>query len=243
MSGPNSSRGVLQPSKYGKSYLTTLSHTSRPNTGLRWTIRKNSSVHKTCSLCLKKIHDKGFGLALVSPLAYFRKRKEHEPTHEDQALAQIPIEVFKRDILVKKKKKRHIIIDMLIRLWIQFRMLWRFVRLSLTFGPLLGMYPLAHLNKNFRSYWWLWLKAACEWSGPTFIKLGQWAGTRRDLFPQEFCDLFSQLHTKVKPHSWYTTRRKLRKAFGKNWTKIFVAVDRKPVGSGCIAQVGTKSMV
>ena len=84
---------------------------------------------------------------------------------------------------------------------------------------------------------WRILLAALEFSGPTFIKLGQWASTRRDLFPDAFCDLFAKLHSHTRVHSWYLTQAKLKKAFGKNWQQIFAKVEKRPVGSGCIAQV------
>ena len=187
--------------------------------------------------CRNGLTGRGAMVAFVSPLAYIRRKREPELTHEEEALAQIPKEVFVKDILIKKKKKRNFIMRMLLAIFAQARLVLRFLRLSLTFGPLLTLYPLTHLHPSLRRSWCRWLLWACEFSGPTFTKLGQWAGTRRDLFSEEFCDLFSKLHTKVKPHSWYITRKKLTKAFGKNWTKIFIAVDRKPIGSGCIAQV------
>uniref|UniRef100_A0A8C0BNJ5 AarF domain containing kinase 2 n=1 Tax=Buteo japonicus TaxID=224669 RepID=A0A8C0BNJ5_9AVES len=79
----------------------------------------------------------------------------------------------------------------------------------------------------------LLLKAA----GPTCVKLGQWASTRRDLFSEAFCDEFSKLHVEVSPHPWGHTDELLRKAFGEDWTGILKFQSREPVGSGCVAQV------
>uniref|UniRef100_A0AAV2KPD4 ABC1 atypical kinase-like domain-containing protein n=1 Tax=Knipowitschia caucasica TaxID=637954 RepID=A0AAV2KPD4_KNICA len=76
-----------------------------------------------------------------------------------------------------------------------------------------------------------------ETSGPTFIKLGQWASTRRDIFPKDFCDRFSKLHVQVRPHSWSHTKQCLRRAFGEEWRRVFVFESKEPVGSGCVAQV------
>lgn len=36
-----------------------------------------------------------------------------------------------------------------------------------------------------------------EAAGPAFIKWGQWAATRHDLFPPDFCEVLEQLHTQV----------------------------------------------
>ncbi|XP_027897526.1 uncharacterized aarF domain-containing protein kinase 2 isoform X2 [Xiphophorus couchianus] len=79
-----------------------------------------------------------------------------------------------------------------------------FLRLSLRalvllckFGPLLLLYPLALMSTHCASYWLKALLWVTETSGPTFIKLGQWASTRRDIFSREFCECFSRLHVKV----------------------------------------------
>ncbi|XP_010190659.1 PREDICTED: uncharacterized aarF domain-containing protein kinase 2, partial [Mesitornis unicolor] len=74
-------------------------------------------------------------------------------------------------------------------------------------------------------------------AGPTCIKLGQWASTRRDLFSESFCDEFSKLHVEVSPHPWGHTDELLRKAFGEDWTSILQFQSHEPVGSGCVAQV------
>ncbi|KYO36510.1 hypothetical protein Y1Q_0024234 [Alligator mississippiensis] len=52
--------------------------------------------------------------------------------------------------------------------------------------------------EGFTSLWLQLLLKATETSGPTFIKLGQWASTRRDLFSEEFCAKFSKLHVKFE---------------------------------------------
>ncbi|XP_005040394.1 PREDICTED: uncharacterized aarF domain-containing protein kinase 2 [Ficedula albicollis] len=78
---------------------------------------------------------------------------------------------------------------------------------------------------------------AAEAAGPTCVKLGQWASTRRDLFSEAFCDEFSKLHVEVSPHPWGHTDELLRKAFGEDWMGILTFPSREPVGSGCVAQV------
>lgn len=109
--------------------------------------------------------------------------------------------------------------------------------LLLKFGPLLWLYPVTHLSSSFASLWFHLLLKMTESSGPTYIKLGQWASTRRDLFSEEFCIKFSKLHIKVPPHPWDYTKSSLRKAFGEEWEKIFKFESKEPIGSGCVAQV------
>ncbi|XP_048357868.1 uncharacterized aarF domain-containing protein kinase 2 isoform X2 [Sphaerodactylus townsendi] len=109
--------------------------------------------------------------------------------------------------------------------------------LLLKFGPLLWLYPLTYLSSGFASFWFHLLLKATESSGPTYIKLGQWASTRRDLFSEEFCTKFSKLHIKVTPHPWAYTHHSLCSAFGKDWDQIFHFESQEPIGSGCVAQV------
>ncbi|KFV39081.1 putative aarF domain-containing protein kinase 2, partial [Tyto alba] len=73
---------------------------------------------------------------------------------------------------------------------------------------------------------------AAEAAGPTCVKLGQWASTRRDLFSEAFCNEFAKLHVEVSPHPWGHTDKLLRKAFGEDWTGILKFQSREPVGSG-----------
>ncbi|MEQ2214270.1 hypothetical protein XENOCAPTIV_029256 [Xenoophorus captivus] len=119
-----------------------------------------------------------------------------------------------------------------------------FLRLSLRalvllfkFGPLLLLSPFALMSTHCASYWLEALLWVTETSGPTFIKLGQWASTRRDIFSREFCEHFSRLHVKVRPHSWAHTKQFLRRAFGEGWRRLLVFDSKEPVGSGCVAQV------
>jgi len=75
-----------------------------------------------------------------------------------------------------------------------------------------------------------------ETAGPVYIKLSQWASTRRDIFPGVVCDRLSTLQRDTKPHSWDKTMVVLDKEWGKGWDKK-VKLHRKVVGSGCCAQV------
>uniref|UniRef100_A0A8C0WP53 ABC1 atypical kinase-like domain-containing protein n=1 Tax=Castor canadensis TaxID=51338 RepID=A0A8C0WP53_CASCN len=94
------------------------------------------------------------------------------------------------------------------------------------FFPLLLLYPLTYLAPGLATLWLHLLLKATETSGPTYIKLGQWASTRRDLFSEAFCAQFSKLHVQVAPHPWTHTE---------HFTLFFET--QEPVGSGCVAQV------
>ncbi|XP_051496572.1 uncharacterized aarF domain-containing protein kinase 2 isoform X2 [Apus apus] len=126
---------------------------------------------------------------------------------------------------------------LLRRLGLVLRLSLRACGLLLRFGPLLLLYPLSRLWPGLGARWLRLLRRAAEAAGPTCIKLGQWASTRRDLFSEAFCDEFSKLHVEVSPHPWSHTDELLRKAFGTDWTGILKFQSQEPVGSGCVAQV------
>ncbi|XP_063251650.1 uncharacterized aarF domain-containing protein kinase 2 [Prinia subflava] len=126
---------------------------------------------------------------------------------------------------------------LLRRLALVLRLGVRACGLLLRFGPLLLLYPLSRLWPGVGARWLRLLRRAAEAAGPTCVKLGQWASTRRDLFSEAFCDEFSKLHVEVSPHPWGHTDELLRKAFGEDWTGILKFPSREPVGSGCVAQV------
>ncbi|XP_009485972.2 putative aarF domain-containing protein kinase 2 [Pelecanus crispus] len=126
---------------------------------------------------------------------------------------------------------------LLRRLGLVLRLSLRACVLLLRFGPLLLLYPLSRLWPGLGGLWLRLLRRAAETAGPTCIKLGQWASTRRDLFSEAFCDEFSKLHVEVSPHPWGHTDELLRKAFGEDWMGILKFQSQEPVGSGCVAQV------
>ncbi|XP_012505234.1 PREDICTED: uncharacterized aarF domain-containing protein kinase 2 isoform X2 [Propithecus coquereli] len=121
--------------------------------------------------------------------------------------------------------------------FLHLRMWLRAGALLLKFFPLLLLYPLTYLAPSVSSLWLRLLLKATETSGPTYIKLGQWASTRRDLFSEAFCAQFSKLHVRVTPHPWTHTEHFLQQAFGEDWGRVLSFENQEPVGSGCVAQV------
>jgi len=117
--------------------------------------------------------------------------------------------------------------------------LLRVIQLTCVFMPLMVVYPLTLISVRLRSLWYKLLLFDLELSGPIFVKLGQWASTRRDLFPEELCCCLAKLQRRTTAHSWFYTKRSLERAFGPYWKCIFVKFDndKEPVGSGCCAQV------
>ena len=90
-------------------------------------------------------------------------------------------------------------------------------------------------------YWFRLLVYTIERCGPVYVKLGQWAATRRDLFPQEMCEQLAKLQRHAQIHDWDHTQRVLERVLGgeDEVNQVFLQFDRKPIGSGCCAQVRT----
>lgn len=81
-----------------------------------------------------------------------------------------------------------------------------------------------------------------EIAGPAFIKWGQWAATRPDLFPTDLCNELSKLHSKAPEHSFSYTKKIVEKAFGRKISEIFDDFEEIPVASGSIAQIHRASL-
>lgn len=129
----------------------------------------------------------------------------------------------------------------------------RFLVLAITFAPVVLATPLlvighrityrdedGHMVEGERWGTVLWYKLLVmqmERAGPTFVKLGQWAGSRRDLFPDELCNRLSKLHSNNKPHSMTYTREVLERVFKRSFDEIFASFDEQPVGIGAVGQV------
>ncbi|SCU87272.1 LAME_0D09428g1_1 [Lachancea meyersii CBS 8951] len=148
----------------------------------------------------------------------------------------------------------------LTRAWFQFKdrvlepvlTAWRFLELSFLFVPVLLAFPISYFGhmvrvsgstKSVKStygalLWYRLLRFVLELAGPSFIKLGQWAGSRTDIFSQGLCVELSHLHSDAKPHSLKYTTGELCDALGvKNLDEVFEEFQESPLGVGAIAQV------
>ncbi|GAB0133854.1 hypothetical protein EsDP_00002248 [Epichloe bromicola] len=123
----------------------------------------------------------------------------------------------------------------------------RFLQLVVIFVPVIITVPAIWVgtrqadrdNERSGTLWWYgFLVKSMELAGPAFIKLGQWAASRSDIFPNEMCDTMSKLHSNAPAHSMHATRKTVEAAFGgRNFKDIFDEFEEKPLGVGAIAQV------
>ena len=112
------------------------------------------------------------------------------------------------------------------------------VRTGMVFLPLIICSPLLLLPPTYcPTSTLLSLLAWCmETAGPVYIKLAQWASTRRDIFPVSVCAVLARLQRHTQPHSWRHTQQVLDREWGEGWEER-VRLERAVVGSGCCAQV------
>ncbi|KAI3804790.1 hypothetical protein L1987_26601 [Smallanthus sonchifolius] len=115
---------------------------------------------------------------------------------------------------------------------------FRAVYLAFLFAPCIAMAPFADsFGVEFRKKWLQYVHHTLENAGPAFIKWGQWAASRPDLFPNDLCTELAALQTKAPAHSYAYTKKTIEKAFGRLLPEIFENFEEEPVASGSIAQV------
>lgn len=125
-----------------------------------------------------------------------------------------------------------------MRKWVRVILhFWKLLSLS---TPLVATAPLMLVCRStapgVEEKWWSYAVWAAQYASPAVLKFLQWASTRRDMFPAAFCDRFSHFQEHAPKHSWEQTEDALCMAFGDDWNER-IAIDREPIGSGCIAQV------
>ncbi|OXV10244.1 hypothetical protein Egran_01995 [Elaphomyces granulatus] len=123
----------------------------------------------------------------------------------------------------------------------------RFFHLVFIFFPVMAAVPAMWFGRRVQcrngarsgTLWWFdFLVCSMERAGPAFIKLGQWAASRTDIFPPELCNRMSSLHSNAPAHSLHATKRIIVQAFnGLSFEDIFDEFQEEPLGVGAIAQV------
>ncbi|KAI3906217.1 hypothetical protein MKW92_046398 [Papaver armeniacum] len=119
-----------------------------------------------------------------------------------------------------------------------FVILLRALYLAILFSPSIAMAPFADsFGVQFRKMWLQIVHRTLERAGPAFIKWGQWAATRPDLFPSDLCTELTKLHSNAPAHSFACTKRTIENAFGRKLPEVFENFEEEPVASGSVAQV------
>lgn len=110
--------------------------------------------------------------------------------------------------------------------------------LCLIFSPAIATSGLAMISVLFRTHVWFWiLSRSIAISGAAFIKWGQWASTRPDIFPPELCRALAELQASAPEHSLAFTRQAIERELGLPLERVFESFSERPIASGSIAQV------
>lgn len=149
-----------------------------------------------------------------------------------------------RNTLYNRAQDGQIYFTFLISFFLEsFILLLRVAFLAILFSPAIAMAPFADcFGVKFRKTWLHLVHLSLEKAGPAFIKWGQWAATRPDLFPRDLCTELSKLHTKAPVHNFAYTKKMIEKAFGRKISEIFEEFEEVPVASGSVAQVHRASL-
>ncbi|KAL8460274.1 hypothetical protein ACS0TY_031987 [Phlomoides rotata] len=147
--------------------------------------------------------------------------------------------IHPKNTLYMQAQESHLYVTRLIlSIYEGIILLLRSFYLAVLFTPSIAMAPFADsLGPRFRKLWLQVVHRTLERAGPAFIKWGQWAATRPDLFPGDMCTELSKLHMKAPEHSFRYTRKTIERAFGRKINEIFDDFEEEPVASGSIAQV------
>jgi aarF domain-containing kinase len=116
-------------------------------------------------------------------------------------------------------------------------LLQRAMYLGFLFFPLVALSPMCWIGEGSKNDWFKLLKWTLENAGPAFLKWGQWAATRPDLFSPNVCETLELLQTQAPMHEYNHTRNVIESSFGEAIETLFVEFEEQPVASGSIAQV------
>ncbi|TVY86878.1 ABC1 family protein, mitochondrial, partial [Lachnellula willkommii] len=190
----------------------------------------------------------------LSPVAFVQLSEKDnggtEHTAEGRMLEASRDEIKKEvkdDVRGIRRIRDSIILFLDVYLWEPLCTGTRFLHLAIIFVPVIVTVPIIWIgsrnkerdNERSGTLWWYWfLVKSMERAGPAFIKLGQWAASRTDIFPTQMCEVMSQLHSNAPAHSLHETKKTIRRAFeGRPFEDIFEEFQEKPLGVGAIAQV------
>jgi len=84
---------------------------------------------------------------------------------------------------------------------------------------------------------WERIRMALEELGPSFVKMGQLAGTRPDMVPQELCVELEKLQDEVPSFPFAQVRQIVEAELGDSIESLFSEFNETPVASASVAQV------
>jgi aarF domain-containing kinase len=193
-------------------------------------------------------------MAALSPTAFVSIGEEEKEEDDGKTSEERMLELSREEIdnyvpeRLRNSKGFRVGLWRFVDTWIvePFATGLRFLHLLFIFVPVIATIPVIYFGRRIpdrddeRSgtiWWYGFLVSSMERAGAAFIKLGQWAASRTDIFPTEMCAIMSALHSNAPAHSLKVTKKTIEKAFGRKFDEIFDEFQETPLGVGAIAQV------
>ncbi|KAK2978518.1 hypothetical protein RJ640_010164 [Escallonia rubra] len=244
----NKTKDALWSSRFPRNYVAVptsnrIAHYAQ-DTWKRFTHSHRSSYSRQTSTGLSRLAQ---AVSLALSHSYLVVPGIFALTHENVAYAQAsansdPFQP-RNTFYMRAEDGRFFLTSLLLSVLEGVVLLLRVLYLTILFSPSIAMAPFADsLGPQFRKTWLQLVHHTLERAGPAFIKWGQWAATRPDLFPRDLCTELSKLHAKAPEHSFAYTKKTVEKAFGRKLSEIFDDFEVVPVASGSIAQVHRASL-
>lgn len=190
-----------------------------------------------------------YAAATAFTLASYDQDEASRPAKDEDTHNNWNFPSIDRPEQADRQRKREGLINAFHHCWL--RWIWeplctyfRFIELLALFTPVLFTTPLLLIgfrdvdgDRTGARWWFRYLAITMEIAGPSFIKLGQWAASRSDIFPIGLCKELGKLHSNSHPHGMPWTRNVVESAAGLPFNEIFDDFETKPLGVGAMGQV------
>lgn len=178
----------------------------------------------------------------VSALVFSTVKGDDDPNGKTRSEKMLALSRHQLEQELEEKNRKYGKVYAWLRNYVvePFLTMMRFISLFIIMMPVLlaGLPVAIGIEPQwYRHAWFDSIVAALQRAGPSFIKLGQWAASRSDIFPTELCQRMSKLHSNAKKHSFSFTKQVVSGAFNKPFEECFAEFDEEPLGIGAMAQV------
>ncbi|CAE7186990.1 abkC, partial [Symbiodinium pilosum] len=114
--------------------------------------------------------------------------------------------------------------------------IWRLLQLAVIMLPVAIYFPVEVWIIDPSTFWSL-VSDRIDRAGPCFVKLAQWAATRRDLFPDSLCAALGRMHESVSA-PWSTAIEPSEVCSSLRNAELDIqSLDSRPYASGSMAEV------
>lgn len=188
---------------------------------------------------------------LVSPASYIKSLGEDSHVHSNsftyskiqgvslkQTIDEMCAELSEKKMIEESLFRRtvHRILSFTKSLIYGVRLCFRGLTIACIFFPAFISSFMLFFDR-FRVPYYKLLVLSLQWGGPAFMKLGQWAATRPDIFTIEFCKELCVLHSYSNCEPFELIQPKIEKELNCSIYTIFESINPLPIGSGCVSQV------